>query len=336
VTGDVGARKVALFLGAGFSKAGHLPLTRDLLDGQLWIVSRRQQQRVIEVLGSWDAWRAEHGDDVGEFLHAAFRGQVETSTPGTLPGAPLPWPWVAQYLAARLSEHTGGARGGNSPRYFEGLANPSRVGAHQSLFRGLSETGCTLVGVVTSNYDLLAERVLRPRAVRGWPTGGFHYAGLPQPQVAVGTGRPWRARDGSRSRTIELTGEVPLAKLHGSLNWERHGSAHDVCSTVTIWQDLRRSFRLDATPAIVAPVPEDLPELWLQPIWDAAASLLRSADEWVVIGYSLPVYDQAIRSLLSAAAHGQSIVVRDPRADSLLAAYRELLPDSTVVAGAAL
>jgi hypothetical protein len=120
------------------------------------------------------------------------------------------------------------------------------------------------------------------------------------------------------------------------LNWERHGSAHDVCSTVTIWQDLRRSFRLDATPAIVAPVPEDLPELWLQPIWDAAASLLRSADEWVVIGYSLPVYDQAIRSLLSAAAHGQSIVVRDPRADSLLAAYRELLPDSTVVAGAAL
>lgn len=173
-TGD--RRPVALFVGAGLSMAGGLPVTNELLDGQIWAGSDTRWQHVTEVLYSWRAWRACHGGDVGQFLVAAYHNDVTTAATGALPGATLPWPWVAQCIAARLSAHTGGARGGSSPRYFENIANPSRVGGHLRLLRSLSEAGCALVGVVMSNYDLLAERALRPRAVRHWLCPGFHYA----------------------------------------------------------------------------------------------------------------------------------------------------------------
>jgi hypothetical protein len=327
---------VALLLGAGFSVAGGLPATGGLMDGQMWVVSGEQSRRVQQVLSSWETWRARHGDDVAGFLHSTYLGHVESAAVGTLPGAKLPWPWVTQYLAARLSEHTTGARGGSSPRNFERLTTPSGVGPHRQLLQELAASG-PLIGVVTSNYDLLAERVLRPRAVRGWPTVGFHYAGLPRPQIAQGTPLPWRQRDGTRHAAIELTGEVPLAKLHGSLNWDRQGATGGASGPpVNLWQDLRRSYRLDAAPAIVAPIPETTPPSWLEPVWHAAARLLRTAEQWVVVGYSLPEYDVAIRNLLVDAGHGQRIVVRDPMAATVAERFRSLLPTSEVAAGSAL
>jgi hypothetical protein len=40
-------------------------------------------------------------------------------------------------------------------------------------------------------------------------------------------------------------------------------------------------------------------------IWMHALELLRTADEWVIVGYSLPPEDIAIRSLLLRAAHAR-------------------------------
>jgi hypothetical protein len=306
------------------------------MDGDVWLVSGEQRRRVEEVLTSWDRWRGQHGDDVGGFLHSAYLGDVGSADVGTLPGATLPWTWVAQYLAARLSDHTNGARGGSSPRNFERLTNPSHVLAHLRLLQEVVRSDRSLAGVVTSNYDLLVERALRPRPVRGWPVSGFHYAGLPRPQIAYGTAQPWRQRDGRRNATIELTGEVPLAKLHGSLNWERLARPHGTARDVKVWQDLRSSFRLDTTPAVVAPIPETEPAPWLEPVWEAAAGILKAADEWLIVGYSLPDYDAAIRGLLGDAARGQRVVVRDPRADFIVGRFRALLPGCDVTVGPAL
>lgn len=325
---------VALFLGAGFAVAGGLPATSGLMDGHIWVVSDEQGRRIEEVLTSWDAWRVRNGDDISTFLHSAYLGQVPTAAANMLPGATLPWPWVAQYLAARLSEHTTGARGGSSPRNFERLTTPSRVGAHRRLLEGLSTE--SLLGVVTSNYDLLAERVLRPRPIRGWPITGFHYAGLPRPQIAHGTPLPWPQRDGSRPATVELIGKVPLAKLHGSLNWELWGDRNNVAPGLKVWQDLRRSYRLDATPAIVAPIPETTPPRWLDPVWAEACRILRAAQTWVVVGYSLPDYDVAIRNLLLEAWRDQHVVIRDPLAAAVAERFRALLPGCDATAGSAL
>ncbi len=49
--------------------------------------------------------------------------------------------------------------------------------------------------------------------------------------------------------------------------------------------------------------------------------------------YSLPDYDVAIRGLLSRAAHGQRVVVRDPLAADIVPRYAALLPDCEVTTG---
>ncbi len=67
-----------------------------------------------------------------------------------LPGSALPWLWVAQYLAVRVSEHTTGARAGSSPRHFERLTTPSDVRSHRQLLSEVCSRG-RLAGVVTSN-----------------------------------------------------------------------------------------------------------------------------------------------------------------------------------------
>lgn len=111
------------------------------------------------------------------------------------------------------------------------------------------------------------------------------------------------------------------------------GRGPHIRRTITIWQDLPQSYRLDANPAIVAPIPEDSPEPWLARVWDAAEEILRAAQVWVVVAYSLPSYDRAIRHMFVEAGHGQWIVVCDPRADSLVEKFHALLPDSKVTAG---
>lgn len=64
-----------------------------------------------------------------------------------------------------------------------------------------------LVGVVSLNYDLLIEKVLRPYPMRRPPSPGFHYGGLPTPRVCVGRGSlPWR---GARPRTARTQRDHP-------------------------------------------------------------------------------------------------------------------------------
>ncbi len=156
----------------------------------------------------------------------------------------------------------------------------------------------TDVSVITTNYDILAERGLRnvprPRVHRP----GFNYGF--GPETLMGGGFP--NLDGERSH---VAGQVSLLKLHGSVSWSFERGQ------LVKYHDCRPAMRGD--PAIVAPIVGKTVPHYLQPTWRIAGGCLASASTWIVIGYSLPLYDKSVRRLLAAAATPATAVhVLDP------------------------
>ena len=170
----------------------------------------------------------------------------------------------------------------------------------------------TDVSVVTTNFDILAERGLRhtprPRVKRP----GFHYGF--GPESLAGGGYP----SYSHIQKIRADGNVPLFKLHGSVSWSvRNGE-------LVKYHDCRPAIRGDA--AIVAPIVEKTVPEYLRPTWTAAGQYLAKAGTWIVVGYSLPRYDQAVRSLLRAAIERDTAVhVFDPDPD-VASRFADLTP----------
>lgn len=120
-------------------------------------------------------------------------------------------------------------------------------------------------------------------------------------------------------------GVIPLAKLHGSLNWSLSAEGVDV------FADVRPAFRDYVGAAIVPPLPEKHVPGWLWSVWDRAAQELHEADEWVVVGYSLPPYDREIKAMLQASASRvASIRIYDPFAADLVDRWRAIAPDASI------
>ena len=78
--------------------------------------------------------------------------------------------------------------------------------------------------------------------------------------------------------------------------------------------DCRPAYRWRDVSYIVAPAPEKAMPTALSSVWSEARSLLTTAEEWVVVGYSAPPYDTAIAGLLSTSAAGalRRIRIVDP------------------------
>ena len=198
------------------------------------------------------------------------------------------WRAVVYYVAARLAEPDQ-VRLEHELRYGETLTKPSPARVHHRFVaKVLAEYD--LVGVVTTNYDLLAERSLRHRPMARPRTPGFYYAGLPTNPVQGSSAFS------VRHKWVEITGTVPLCKLHGSLNWTATSDG------IRAYADCRPAFRSEATSYIVAPTPEKQRPARLAPVWEAAERVLSSAEEWIVVGYSAPDYDEAVAALLATAA----------------------------------
>jgi hypothetical protein len=171
---------------------------------------------------------------------------------------------------------------------------------HHAFWEALGR-GPNFQGVVTTNYDLTIERSLRDSPTHP----ACHYGGLKRPHYAI---RRSELPGPPGPPTFELKGEIPLFKLHGSLNWHLLRSGK-----IEIYQDCRKAFAFGNTAAIVAPVAEKKPLEAFEPVWAGAEELLSRAETWLVIGYSLPPYDDAIRKMLGRAArHRPRIVVMDP------------------------
>jgi hypothetical protein len=172
------------------------------------------------------------------------------------------------------------------------------------------------VTVITTNYDILAERGLRveprPRVFRP----GFNYGN--GAEILAGGGFP----SYSHLRPLILGGTVPLLKLHGSISWSIENSA------LVRFHDCRPAIKGNA--AIVAPVTnKNLPK-YLQHTWKQAANALSVSHTWLVIGYSLPSYDRGVRSLLQGnSKHRPNVLVFDPN-PLVVSRYTDILDPSTV------
>ena len=170
-----------------------------------------------------------------------------------------------------------------------------------------------LIGVVTTNYDLSIERGLRHRKMMRSDRPGVHYGGISRPQILKGLAQPFTTQ--KPDRLVELSGEIPLFKLHGSLNWAFEAGR------LVMYQDMRPSFRNGGDAAIIPPLPEKSIPDWMHQVWREAKQILSKSDIWVVCGYSLPDYDIAIRNMVTEAAEDSTnmkkIIIIDPNSNKL-------------------
>ena len=309
-------RRVAAILGAGFSHVAGLPLARDLLSGDVYVPSRAAERRWAAVLEDFERWKDHHpGEGPEQYLGHLFRARWGRE-------AAL-WPSAVELVVATVATpRSPGDVLVAGPRYSSLITRSYHCSAHHDLWQ-LLLTRTSLIGVVTSNWDLLAERGLRHQPVAGKP--GCHYGGFPLPQLLEGRGSQFQA-SGTQER-VRLTGGVPVYKLHGSINWVH------TQDNVVMDVDARAAFRSNTTCAIIPPVPEKETPAWLAPIWQAAERCLREADDWLVCGYSLPPYDVATRDMLRRAASGdpKRILLMSPNSGELAERWQEIAVSSSVL-----
>ena len=242
---------------------------------------------VERVHAKWLDWRSRNARTTEEYL-----AELAATDPTAFRDA-------ARFVGLAIALHMGQLRlVGVNPTIVKHNLDRTAPAALEAFWRVLCRA-LTDFSVVTTNFDILAERGLRhvPRPRIRRP--GFHYGF--GPEHLAGGGYPAYAH----IQKIRAAGNVPLFKLHGSVSW----SVRD--GELVKYHDCRPAIRGDA--AIVAPIIEKSVPAYLLPVWTAAGQHLADAGTWIVVGYSLPPYDRAVRSLLIAAARpGTSIHVFDP------------------------
>lgn len=320
---DTARGPIALFLGAGASKPFGFPVTDEILPELLGRLRRgdlfpRQQGRAAREA---DEPARELRDLLARLLPGLFRAKT---VPPLITDV---FSLLDQMIAtgSALGEGVdaldlGRLRSLLERAVAEVLAEPrggrARAGAalQEKLADWIHRTcrGGRFVSVISTNYDFALERSLLsripPRALPG----------------AVDFGLTWRPADGAGPRGRRQAWPRParprlaILKLHGALNWLRC----PLCEHVVIHPsepifrqgqgqqgDSWRTCSCGFAPlrhVLVAPsMVRDVRDPNLLALWQSALEALRTADEWVIVGYSLPPQDVEIRGMLLRAYRGR-------------------------------
>jgi hypothetical protein len=170
-----------------------------------------------------------------------------------------------------------------------------------------------MITVITTNYDLAVEKPLAAAVAAQHGDNRIDY------------GFTWRdpfenenGEELIRLRPVDPA--VAFYKLHGSINWLRCALCEHVYLNglgPIFHQAFASRVRSESTCSchhwplgtlLVAPsMIRDIRDPNLLSIWHAALEALRLADRWVVVGYSLPPEDVAIRSLFLRASRARSV-----------------------------
>ena len=259
---------LALFLGAGFSKwAADLPVASQLFDFDIEPWGPREYKKIETVKSLKHNWDLSNPDGLTERFIAEALDYKEKDTQAVL--------W---YIVRRLSKsfiwkeyHAQKWR-----RHvlmideYRKFNVPGVVKAQSFLQRFY---GPSLVGIITTNYDIIVEYALG--------TKGFNY-GIPNQTLAGRGAYPvsqWK-------NPVKLRGKIPLAKIHGSISWDEH----------TQYTDGRRG--LTGHALIVAPTPEKQSPDSLKFVWNLAKDILRKATRMIIFGFAFNPYDEAVLNLL--------------------------------------
>ena len=298
-----------LILGAGWSAAAGLPLANQLFER-----ADDLSERDSEVIDAYEQWQHEHPTSSSEqFVAYAYEGgtekvferlpgspivhwndpQLELDLTGTVTRSGLGWSDVAAYLQRRLAAPSRPQHLESGVRYRPELMRRTPSAVQAEFWNWLLDE-ILVRAIVTTNYDLTIEQTvgISLNAIAGSP--GFYYAGVQNAVHSLSSGF-------DRGSDASPTGLIPLTKLHGSLNW----SLTD--DRVEVFPDLRPAFRNGGDAAIIPPLPEKPVPWWLEPVWHKARVELAAADEWVVVGYSLPPYDYEINWLLTDSARRRAM-----------------------------
>jgi NAD-dependent SIR2 family protein deacetylase len=164
--------------------------------------------------------------------------------------------------------------------------------------------------VISTNYDIAVETELYVRLRSRIEVSDFYRS----VDFGVCVREP---RGGTVFSQPEHAG-LGIYKLHGSLNWLRC----DLCDHIYVnplgaiaylafVNDVGDAKKCHCgyeplRPVIVAPsLVRDVRDANLLQVWRSALETMRRADEWIIIGYSMPAEDIAIRSLFLRAYHGR-------------------------------
>lgn len=302
--------KIAMFMGAGFSKAWGLSLASEIMDMRHirtnLFPGKWQRKLIDKVKAVWDATKPTHKGVVDEFARMLQQFEYELS-----------FEEFTSFLALRLS----------SKHWKVGTARETKWGTgdhirkqrvvpkcYQEFFKVLKNVD--LIGIITTNYDLVIEKLLGPTS-RG-RLGGFNYGKV---------GEHLLGRHPLSSRwtygPITVTGKIPLLKLNGSLNWALSSDGQ-----ILKYIDSRPS-RGRRYEVLLIPPGAGIKHDKLQPVWEHAGQILRAADIWIFCGYSIPDYDQAVKDLLKNSIENvKRIIILDVKPKPVKDKLRDLLSNS--------
>lgn len=170
--------------------------------------------------------------------------------------------------------------------------------------------------VITFNYDCLVELayldITHPFGVM-WPSDLYNIPITPAVLRVAGVAR-------------QKMGSFSLLKLHGSLSWWYSGLEAEQFDTIywmgwsgrfgqgirPLWSEFGGGGLVaDKFPMLVPPAATKAPfyrNHLLAAQWVLAAEALRQADELVLMGYSAPVTDLTVTSLIATQFNGDAIV----------------------------
>ncbi|HTW83952.1 MAG TPA: SIR2 family protein [Candidatus Sulfotelmatobacter sp.] len=296
-----------VFAGAGASAVGRAArLAVDLLrlapeyDG-----GRRRHARELHVIEAWNERQA-----IGPVALEAWFSELQASDD---PRDLALFHDLAALIAHNLAQDMAHTR--NYRTQFTTLtkiAGSTQVPDQENLWTTLG--AIPHLAVVTTNYDIIIERGLRFKPTRRSP--GFHYG-------IVGE-RLEGALFRGHGQDTSTSGRVPLYKLHGSLSWSLAPGGR-----IMRYVDCRPA--ITGRAFIVPPVREKpVAPRGLEHVWSGAASVLAAARRLIVIGYSAPEYDWAVRDLLARHLTSTARVDVFNLYPEEAETYRRLLPGRTV------
>lgn len=335
-------RMISCIVGAGYSSVAGDPLTSQLFRAPAAAASKEASQRFDSVRRDFETWVKDNPTrNAEEYLGDLYSGKRYLPERGS-----AQFEWAVELIGATFatsSAHIPGVGG----RYSARITRPSHCLPHVEFWRTVLETRDS-VAVITTNYDFRVEQVLRHRPMKRPPMPGFYYGGLPRPQILQGTSMPFTITN--QQRYVELTGTIPLFKIHGSLNWsldfgrlkvfedDRPGAFNvphfvsDLPSDrLKLYQDMRPAFRHVGDAAIVPPLPFKRIPKWLASVWEESAAAIKASTAWIVCGYSLPSYDASVVKMLqNAATRVTQIYLLSPHSVDQRQRWLSLVPDAEI------
>ena len=281
---------LGLLLGAGFSKwAADLPLAHQLFDFQITPFGVKEATKAIKVARTKKNWYAENPKEPAEKFIADALTRHDINKELVLwyivRRLSEPFIWEDKY-AFRTRRHVLIV---DEKRKYE-IEGVRKAQAFISNIKTIKQVS----GIVTTNYDLIIEYALG--------TGGYNYG--VRGQRLTGRGAypvsQW-------TKPVILSGDISIAKIHGSLSWDENG----------YYTDGRRG--LTGNALIVAPTPEKEPSELLRFHWYLAEQILNKTSDLIVFGFAFNPYDVAVLNLLQSSGQNlRRILLIDiyPKTDS--------------------